>query len=131
MLGTIALYMWELVVKQGTLPKAQTVAFATLIVFELFHVFNAKSFNDTIFSKRIFSNPSLFLGWSVSVISTLLVIYWGPAQKIFGTVALGLGEWFSIILIASMVIFFVEVQKTVISSEIKEREKMEIYPTRR
>ncbi len=129
-LGTIALYMWELVVKQGTVPKAQTIAFTTLIVFELFHVFNAKSFNDAIFSKRIFSNPALFLGWFASVIFTLLVIYWGPAQKIFGTVALGLGEWFSIILISSVIIFFVEIQKTIISSEIKEREKMEIHPTR-
>jgi Ca2+-transporting ATPase len=130
-LGTIALFMWELVVKSGTVPKAQTMAFATLILFELFHIFNAKSFDESVFSKRTFANPALFLSFGFSLFCTLVVIYWQPAQAIFGTLALSIREWVSITIMASMVVVWVEVQKSIVSSEIKEREKMEIYTTRR
>jgi len=130
-LGTIALFMWELTVKQSDLQTAQTVAFVSVIMFELFHVFNAKSFDSTIFSKSLFSNKSLFLGYAASLMVTMLVLYWAPLSKVFGTAPLNLGHWISIFLMASMVIIFVEIQKTILSAEITEREKMEIHPTRR
>ncbi|MBU0471226.1 MAG: cation-translocating P-type ATPase, partial [Nanoarchaeota archaeon] len=130
-LGTIALYMWELSVKQADVLTAQTVAFVTLIFFELFHVFNAKSFNNTIFSKDTLSNKSLFIGYATSVIVTMIVLYFEPARKIFGTVALTFEQWIPVLVVAFSVIFFVEIQKVIINSEIKEHESLDIHPTRR
>ncbi|MFH1848591.1 MAG: HAD-IC family P-type ATPase [archaeon] len=130
-LGTITLYMWELSVKQADVPTAQTVAFVTLILFELFHVFNAKSFSNTVFSRSTLSNKTLLFGYSASVVLTMMVLYFEPARRIFGTVSLSPGQWIPVLIMALSVIFFVEIQKVIIKSEIKEHEVLDIHPTRR
>ena len=129
-LGTIALYIWELVMKGGAVPKAQTIAFATIIFFELFHALNARSWDESIFTKRFFSNIYVLGGVLLSAILTIMIIYIAPLQKIFGTVSLGLHDWGLIFAVSFSIIFFIEIQKTLLQAEFKEREKMEIYPTR-
>ncbi|MFH1589556.1 MAG: HAD-IC family P-type ATPase [archaeon] len=130
-LGTIGLYMWTLTVKQADIATAQTVAFVTIILFELFHVFNAKSFNNTIFSKDTFNNKTLFLGYAASIVATLTVLYFEPARRIFGTVPLTINQWIPIIIMSLSVVFFVEIQKIIINSEIEEHKNIDIHPTRR
>lgn len=129
-LGTISIYIWHLVVRSSTIKEAQTVAFATIIMFELLHALNAKSWDESLFSKKLFSNWSILAGITLSFLATLAVIYIPFFQNIFGTVALGAKEWAIISLVALSVIFWVEIQKTLIAVEIKEREKTDIYPTR-
>lgn len=125
-LGTIILFMWEWIVNKGGMPKAQTFAFATIILFELFHALNAKSWRESLFSKNIFSNLYVFGGIFIAGILTLAVIYIPFLQTIFGTVALSLKEWIPIILVSSSVLVYREIQKTILKVEIKEIEKMRI-----
>ncbi|MFT4326328.1 MAG: cation-translocating P-type ATPase [Candidatus Woesearchaeota archaeon] len=130
-LGTIALYMWEFALKELPLIEAQTVAFAVLILFSLCHVFNAKSFDRSIFAKDSLNNKYLLGGVALSVLLGLYVIYDTTMQGLFGTVALDMSHWGPILLVASSVVFFVEVQKGIIYSEIKEYEKLNLHPSRR
>ena len=129
-LGTVTIYIWQLVIKGSPIPKAQTIAFATIIFFELFHALNARSWTESIFTKRFFSNLYVLGGILLAALLTLGVIYLGPMQKIFGTVALTWKDWVPVIIAASSVIFFIEIQKTILQAEFKERQKMEIHPTR-
>lgn len=129
-LGTLALYMWELIVNKSPIPKAQTVAFATIIFFELFHAFNSRSWDESLFTRKFFSNIYIIGGVLLSALLTLTVIYWPPMQAIFGTVSLALKDWILVLLVSFSIIFFLEIQKTLIASEIEERKKVEIYPTR-
>ncbi|MFH1591085.1 MAG: HAD-IC family P-type ATPase [archaeon] len=129
-LGAISLYLWELVIVGGDLARAQTLAFVAIIVFELFHVFNAKSFTKSAFSKDLGANPYIFVGVGISIAATLLTVYWRPLGALFGTVPLSLVEWLFVLFIGSIVLLIVEVEKTMVATEIKERDKMEIYPTR-
>jgi len=129
-LGTISIYIWHLVVRASSIKQAQTVAFATIILFELLHALNAKSWDESLFSRKLFSNWSVLIGITLSFLATLAVIYIPFMQDIFGTVALSMKEWSIIALVAFSVIFWVEIQKTLIQTEIKEREKTELYPTR-
>jgi Ca2+-transporting ATPase len=129
-LGTILLYMWEFIIHHN-IKKAQTIAFTALILFELFHVFNAKSWDETAFSRKSLTNLYLNAGIIFSALLTFIVIYFPPAQAIFGTVSLTFGEIAIIVVVTSMIVFYNEIQKTAINSEIKEREKMIVYPTRR
>jgi len=128
-LGTLSLYIWELF-NSGDLQKAQTITFATIILFELLHTFNAKSWNNSIINKRMFSNIYLIFGVLLSLILTLFVIYLPPLQSIFGTVALTSFDWIIITLVSSSIIFFVELKKFVLKIEINERKKLQIFPTR-
>ncbi|MBU0535414.1 MAG: cation-translocating P-type ATPase [Nanoarchaeota archaeon] len=129
-LGTIALFMWEIVIKHGSLEKAQTMAFATIVFFELFHIFNAKSWDESAISFKSLNNIYLTLGILFSSLLTIAVIYIPFAQNIFHTVSLSFSEWVTIGIMTSAILFFVEIQKTAINSEIRERERMEIHPTR-
>lgn len=127
--GSIALFMLELL-NTGDIKKAQTITFVTMIMFELFHTFNAKTWNHSVFNKDFFSNKALFIGVFVSFFMTLAVIYLPILQNIFGTVSLGSHEWILILLVSSTVILFVELKKWFLKIEIREKEKKEIYPTR-
>ncbi len=129
-LGTLTLYMSQLVLKGVTLPKAQTIAFATIIFFEIFHAYNARSWDESLFSRKFFSNKYILVGTSLVAAATITVIHWEPLQKIFGTASLTLSEWGLILLVSSSVILFIELKKTFLQAELKERQKMDIYPSR-
>ena len=105
---------------------AQTVAFATIIFFEIFHALNARSWDESLFSRKFFSNWYVLGGVFLASIFTLTVIYWAPLQAIFGTVPLSGSDWMPILFVSSMIIFFIEVQKTFLVAELKERSKMDL-----
>ncbi len=122
--GTLALFLWELNITGGGIEKARTVAFATLIMFELMHSFNARSLHTTIFNKRFFGNKYIFIAVLTSLILTVLAIYTGLGQSIFQTTALNLKEWLTVIAVSSLVIVVAETIKALIKSEFKEQKKL-------
>lgn len=124
--GTLSLFMWELLIEGGSEAKAQTVAFATIIMFELFHVFNAKGFNSSIVSKRFWNNPLLLIGNAVAFLLMVLAIYTPIGNQVLGTMPLELKEWLMILGISSLSLVFVELQKAIVRSELKEQAKLGI-----
>jgi len=123
-LGTFLLFLWKFQFQQASIDHARTVAFATVIMFELFHTFNARSLHTTIFNSSFFKNKILFLSIGISMTLTLIAIYTTLGQQIFHTVPLTLGEWGVIILVSSLVIGFSEVIKLLIKSEFKEQQNL-------
>ncbi len=123
-LGVLSLFLWELNIPGGDLQKARTIVFATLIMFELMHVLNARSLHTTIFSNKFFSNKYIFFAIGASLVLTILAIYTNIGQKIFNTVPLSAFEWLIIILISSLVILVNEVIKALIKSEFKEQKNL-------
>ena len=75
----------------------RTMAFTTLVFFELFFVFNARGEKSTFYSKSIFSNKWLLLAVIGSMILQLLVIYLPFAQPIFSTTELNAIQWIYVI----------------------------------
>jgi len=108
---SFSLFAFEYYVTNSTLAKAQTVAFAGIVLAELFHAFNARSFKFSIFKIGLFSNPTLLYLIALSILSTVSVIYVPFLQATFGTVPLGLVDWVRILAASSLVIVAVEVEK--------------------
>ncbi len=75
--------------------KAQTIAFSTLVVLELFRVNIIRKQYNT----KLFTNKYLIFAIISSFLLQLLTIY-TPLNKIFGTTLLSLTDWFFIILIS-------------------------------
>ena len=123
-LGTLALFLWELNISGGGIEKARTVAFATLIMFELLHTFNARSLHTTIFNKNFFSNKYIFIAVGTSLTLTILTIYSGIGQQIFNTVPLSAMEWITITIVSSLIIIVAEIIKALIKSEFKEQKRL-------
>lgn len=124
-LGTFLLYLWELNVAGASLEKARTVAFATIIMFELFHALNAKSLHITLFNNNFFSNKYIFIAILTSFILMLLTIYTGLGNEIFKTVPLYLEDWVIIILVSSTAIVVSEIVKMLIKAEFQEQSNLQ------
>ncbi|MGM7701111.1 cation-translocating P-type ATPase [Pseudalkalibacillus sp. Hm43] len=73
------------------LVRAQTIAFSTLVMAQLIHVFDCRS-ERSVFHRNPFGN--IYLVWAVisSIVLLAIVIYYPPLQPIFHTTALNLRE---------------------------------------
>ncbi len=123
--GTFLLFLWELNVVGAGIDRARTVAFATLILFELFHAFNARSLHTSIFRKNFFSNKRIFYAVGLSLTLLILSIYTSLGQEIFKTVALSVQDWLIILLVSSSVVFVSELIKLLIKSEFEEQSRLQ------
>ncbi|MFF3922889.1 calcium-translocating P-type ATPase, SERCA-type [Paenibacillus lactis] len=81
------------------LVKAQSVAFATLVMAQLIHVFDCRS-SRSIFHRNPLQNKALVLAVLSSILLMLGVMYIEVFQPIFKTVPLGLKEW-ALVLVAA------------------------------
>lgn len=73
--------------------KARTMAFMTLIFFELFFVFNCRFEKKSVFTENVFGNLKLVAAFFVSITLQGFVIYVPILQQIFETVPLGAFDW--------------------------------------
>jgi Ca2+-transporting ATPase len=87
------------------LLKAQSVAFATLVMAQLIHVFDCRS-SRSIFHRNMFQNRYLVFAVLSSIILLLAVLYIEPLQPVFKTVPLDLRDW-AITLVAAGIPTFV------------------------
>jgi Ca2+-transporting ATPase len=94
----------------GDLPRAQTMAFTTLMLFQLFNVVNARSDEASAFA-RLWTNRWLWAAIGLSVALQAAVIYVPVLQRAFGTVALDAGEWWRCVAVASSVLWLREAGK--------------------
>ncbi|MCY8425707.1 calcium-translocating P-type ATPase, SERCA-type [Bacillus vallismortis] len=78
------------------LAYAQTIAFATLVLAQLIHVFDCRS-ETSVFSRNPFQNMYLIGAVLSSILLMLVVIYYAPLQPIFHTVAITPGDWMLVI----------------------------------
>ena len=95
------------------LREARTVAFTTLVMFQLFFVFSVRSPRQPLTLGSFLSNPKLVLAVLVSAILQLIVVYLPPLHSVFDTASLGILEWVMILLVSSSVIFIIEGYKAI------------------
>ncbi|MBN2458689.1 HAD-IC family P-type ATPase [Candidatus Woesearchaeota archaeon] len=112
-LGTLLLFNMY---RSTDLAKAQTVAFTTLVMFQMFAVMSSRTLHHSIKHLNPFSNPWLLGGVSLSIAIQLIVIYLKPFQAIFGTVPLLLLDWVLILGMASTGFVLMELSKFVVKS---------------
>lgn len=113
----ISYYIW-------TPAIATTLAFLTLCFVQLFHCFNVKSINGTIFHKSLFQNKLMWLSFAAGIVLTMLVILVPPIASVFGLVSglsLGLNQWLLAIGASFAIIPLVELVKLIERLVVKHR----------
>ena len=95
--------------KSTNLIYAQTMAFTTLVILELFNSLNYRSDRNSIFSKELFSNKYLLLAISASFILQLVIIYLLP--NLFKATPLIFIDWAWILIAALPVLIIQEIVK--------------------
>ncbi len=115
-MGAGTLYMIDaalpggLVPGAGSLRYAQTMAFTTLVLFQLFNVFNARSDDASAF-RGLFTNRWLWGAVIVSVILQIAVVYTPFLQQAFSTERLTAVDWVRCTAVASSVLWLGELRK--------------------
>jgi len=115
-IGTLALFKFYDPI--NNLVYAQTIAFSTLMMFQMFNVLNCRSEKNSLFKIGVFSNRYLIGAIIISILLQVMVIY-TPLATFFKTIPLSLIDWAYVVLMSSTVLIFGETIK-LISNKIKK-----------
>ncbi len=94
----------------GTVQYAQTMAFTTLVLFQLFNVFNARSDVRSAF-RGLFRNRWLWAAIGLSLALQAAVVHIPFLQRAFSTVSLSAEDWLGCAAVASSVLWLRELSK--------------------
>ena len=84
-IGAVTFYVFNDALSDGlALEYAQTLAFATIVAGQIWHIFDART-SSTIFRKSPFGNSHLLLAVGASIALTLIAIYSGLGNLVLGT----------------------------------------------
>ncbi|MGQ9925800.1 MAG: cation-translocating P-type ATPase [Chloroflexaceae bacterium] len=101
-----------LIAGTGSLAYAQTMAFSTLVLFQLFNVLNARADERSAFY-HLFGNLWLWGALALSFALQVLVVHLPGLQRAFNTVPLSLNDWLICLGVASSVLWLVEARKLI------------------
>ena len=104
-IGVFLIFNWAQA--RMSLDEARTIAFCSMVAFEWFRAFNARSDEHTIFRLGVFRNHWLLISISVAVMLQLAVIYVPFFQVAFSTVPLSINQW-GIVILAGGPLFVIE-----------------------
>jgi Ca2+-transporting ATPase len=96
------------------------MAFTTLMLFQLFNVFNARSDTTSAFA-RFFTNRWLWAAVGLSLALHVLVIYTPFLQQAFSTTGLNVRDWLLCLAVASSVLWIRELNKAVVRAMSPDR----------
>ena len=100
-IGLAALAAFRTGLFMGDVVLARTMAFSTIVLTQLFYVFNCRSEYHSVLEIGLFSNLYLAAAVAVSAALQLAVIYVPVLRCAFGTVPLGPVHWLAVLSLAA------------------------------
>ncbi|MDV6250368.1 cation-transporting P-type ATPase [Vibrio sp. EA2] len=111
MFGTLGMFVWEMS-QQEDIARARTIAVNTLVMFEIFYLFNTRFILDSVFCRQgLIGNYYVLIAIAVLIVFQVCFTYLPFMQVLFGTAGLEVDVWLRIIIVASSVLFLVELEK--------------------
>jgi Ca2+-transporting ATPase len=106
-------FTFVLFIEKEGISRARTAAFIVLSCSQLFHSFNCRSFTESLFKIGVFTNKKLILATGISFLLQMAVVYVPFLQGVFKTEALGVFDWFLVIIVSSFPLWAMEIYKEV------------------
>jgi magnesium-transporting ATPase (P-type) len=82
-----------------------------MVLFQVFHVGNARSETRSLFTLSPWSNPFLFGATAAALTVHVAALYLPPTQLVLRVTPIGLQDWIRIVAVASTVLVAVELHK--------------------
>ena len=111
MIGTLGVFWWSL--QNGSAMHAQSLAFTTFVLFQVFNAFNARVAKGSTFNANFFRNRTLWAALTGVVVLQVLLVQWTPAHSVFSVERLTGGDWLLATLVASSVLLLEEFRKLI------------------
>ncbi len=80
---------------------ANTMAFATLTLCQLFHAFNVRSEDRSLFEQGVLSNPAMNRAFLAGLAMQLSVLLIPPLQGVFSVTPMDAPQWFTVLALAA------------------------------
>jgi len=91
----------------------RTITLQTIVMAQLFHLFNSRSIRGNAFSSGFFTNKAVFVVTVGLIVLQLSITYLPFMRGVFGTTALTLSEWVYPVMMGLIVFVVVEIEKAV------------------
>uniref|UniRef100_A0A915DDR7 Cation-transporting P-type ATPase C-terminal domain-containing protein n=1 Tax=Ditylenchus dipsaci TaxID=166011 RepID=A0A915DDR7_9BILA len=110
-MGTLFVYYKEMSADNKITPRDTTMTFTCFVLFDMWNALSCRSSRKMIWEIGLTRNRMFCLAVSGSLICQLLVIYFGPLQRVFQTEALSLYDLIFLTTLTSTVFLFNETKK--------------------
>ena len=109
--GTFGLF-WDAQAAGASLAQSQTIAVNTLVMFEIFYLFNSRYLLQPIFSKAgLFGNRYVLYAIGILLGLQMLYTYLPLMQNLFGASSLAVTDWLKVVAVAMTIFLLVEAEK--------------------
>lgn len=92
---------------------ARTQALVTLILIEIGTAFTFRSLRKRVLNRSPFINKYLFMASVISILATILIVYWAPAASVFETVPIKIDSWILAIMTALVLVVIYDIGKVI------------------
>jgi Ca2+-transporting ATPase len=115
------------------ITTARTLGFVTFSLAGIFLALGCNDTVDSVFSATTFDNGKLIQMCLFALVSTILVTELGLFQRIFATVSLSANQWIICVVLASVILWVMEVAKLIVrhrgASEQTEAAEVQAAPS--
>jgi len=93
----------------------KTVTLQTIVITQMFHLFNSRSISKFAINKDFFSNKAVFVVSALLIVLQLSITYIPFMNNVFGTYPLELHYWIYPLILGIIVFFVVEIEKAIMN----------------
>ena len=112
LISVYGLFEWS--IEEGnTIEESRTVAVNTIVMIEVFYLFNCRSLTKSVFRMGFFSNKLIFLGVTVMILLQIVFTYTPIMNEIFQSKPIGIESWLKILGVAIITFLIIETKKFV------------------
>ena len=90
-----------------------TVTLHTIVILQLFYLFNCRSERNFAFNKDFFANKAVWVVSSFLIVLQIAIIYVPFMNTIFGTAPISINYWLIAILMGMAILIIVEIEKAI------------------
>jgi Ca2+-transporting ATPase len=95
----------------GSPEKAATLPFVTLVIFQMFNIFNCRNPKGSILNRSFWKNPYVLGAVTISTLATILIVSVPAAAKMFHAAPLSFADWLIVAIVSASIIAFNEIAK--------------------
>ena len=112
LISVYGLFEWALK-DDISLEESRTITVNTIVMIEIFYLFNCRSLTKSILRTGFFSNKLIFLGIAVMILLQISFTYVPIMNEIFQSKPIGIDSWLKIIGVSIVTFLIIEIKKFV------------------
>ncbi|HUU48825.1 MAG TPA: cation-transporting P-type ATPase [Nitrosopumilaceae archaeon] len=120
LISAYGLFEWS-IENGSTVEQARTIAVNTIVMIEIFYLFNCRSLTKSVLKMGFFSNKLIFLGVTVMILLQISFTYIPVMNEIFQSKPIGIDSWLKIIGVSLITFLIIEIKKFVTRLNLKQK----------